>query len=86
MYTCILEASGKNNLCIFKNVFCEGSWLYFACLPAHLPAYMCLCPQVPADHKGAQDPMELELEMVVSHHVSAATNLTGVLCKSTQCS
>lgn len=76
----------KTIYAFLKMYFVRVGGLYFACLPAHLPAYMCLCPQVPADHKGAQDPMELELEMVVSHHVSAATNLTGVLCKSTRCS
>ena len=34
--------------------------------------------------KRASDPLEPELQVIVSHHVNAGDG-TGVLCKSSQC-
>lgn len=53
----------------------------FACM------YMCMCticmPGAHRSHKQALDPMELELGMVWSHHVSPGDQIQ-VLCKSSK--
>ena len=49
-----------------------------------LLAYVCLHSAC-RNQKRSLDPLELELQMVVGHHVDAG-NQNWVLCKSSQCS
>jgi hypothetical protein len=55
----------------------------------HTHTHICICATVqavPAEARaGHQFPLDLELHMIVSHHVGAG-NLTWVLWKSSQCS
>jgi hypothetical protein len=44
-----------------------------------------VCPVSRGGQKRALDPQELELQMVVSHHVGVGEQ-TWVLCKSNKCS
>lgn len=66
-------------LFFFKNLlyFCES----FACV--------CICvphvPLVPRGQKRVSNALELEFQMVVSHHVGAG-NCIQVFCKSGGCS
>lgn len=56
---------------------------YFICVSVCMHACMCsVCVQWKAcrGEKRASDPLELEIKMTVSHHVSAK-NRTAVLCK-----
>jgi hypothetical protein len=47
--------------------------------------YTAYAPDTQRDQKRESDCLELELQMVVSHHVDAG-NQTQVLCKSNKCS
>ena len=49
-----------------------------------MPVYH-VCTDAQGGQKRALDPLELELWVIVSHHVSAR-NPDWVLCKSSQCS
>jgi hypothetical protein len=63
----------------FYSIFCI--WAFC------LHVYVCTMPMLGAcgDQKRAWDPWELELWMVVKHHLGAR-NPTWVLCKSSKCS
>jgi hypothetical protein len=54
----------------------------FACMCVCVPH---VCPVSRGGQKRALDPQELELQMVVSHHVGVGEQ-TWVLCKSNKCS
>ena len=51
--------------------------------------YVCMCtmcmPGTCGGQNGTLDPLELEYQMVVSHHMDAEDQ-TLVLCKNNQCS
>lgn len=50
-----------------------------------LHAYMCVpyMSGVPGDHRKKLNPLELELQIILSHHVGAE-NQSQVLCKNIQ--
>lgn len=64
---------------------------YLFCILCTRECFVCVCVCATFTHdahrgqKRALDPLDLDLQMVVSHHVHAA-NLLWVLWKSSQCS
>lgn len=69
----------------FKYVYLFTYFMCVSVLPRHVYMYTTCVPGTGRGHKEASDGQKLEMQRVVSYHVSAGKQ-TWALCKCTKCS